>query len=426
MVHPDNLAPIAIQIDASAHCQLACPSCPTASGATRPAMGAGHLDPTAFEALLEENAALREVELSNYGEMFLNPKLSEIMRIAFEHGVVLHADNGTNLNHASEETLEALVRYRFRSLTVSIDGASPEAYSRYRIKGDFERVIENIKKINYYKRTRGSGFPLLTWQFIVFGHNEHEIEAARALAAKLGMSFRPKISWDDDFSPVRDPKLVQLQTGLPASRKAHYQATGTEYMRGICYQLWTAPVLNWDGRLMGCCRNFWGEFGGNVFTTGLTAGLAASKIPAARQALMGKTEMDASAPCATCDLYLGMQRDGNWISRAEIERAGAKPEVLISIVVDPGDSPATHVDVFAMPGHQINPLLFVRPASAQRFEIGVSYSIMGRLMPGKYTVYALPKQLDPAYRKHYPALPPATMTIQLKDRPVAQEFTIRV
>ncbi len=126
--------PVAIQIDASAHCQLACPSCPTASGATRAAMGAGHLDPAAFERLLEANPSVQEVELSNYGEMFLNPKLRELLRIAFEHRVVLHADNGTNLNHASEETLEALVRYRFRSLSVSIDGASPETYSRYRVK----------------------------------------------------------------------------------------------------------------------------------------------------------------------------------------------------------------------------------------------------------------------------------------------------
>jgi len=52
-----------IQLDASAHCQLACPSCPTASGATRAAMGAGHLDVRAFEALLDANPGLTDIEL---------------------------------------------------------------------------------------------------------------------------------------------------------------------------------------------------------------------------------------------------------------------------------------------------------------------------------------------------------------------------
>src|ERR1700735_3935103 len=94
-----------IQIDASAHCQLACPSCPTASGATAPAMRPGHLDPASFRSLLDANPHLTDVELSNYGEMFLNPKLPDLLRIAFDRGVIIHADNGVNLNHASAETL---------------------------------------------------------------------------------------------------------------------------------------------------------------------------------------------------------------------------------------------------------------------------------------------------------------------------------
>jgi len=43
-------------------------------------------------------------------------------------------------------------------------------------------------------------------------------------------------------------------------------------MRGICHQLWHAPVLNWDGRVMGCCRNFWSDFGGKRFHRWCDAG----------------------------------------------------------------------------------------------------------------------------------------------------------
>jgi hypothetical protein len=417
--------PHAIRIDASAHCQLACPSCPTTSGATKAAMSAGHLDPARFEALLDATPEIAEVELSNYGEMFLNPKLTDLLRIAFERKVVIHANNGVNFNHVSPETLEALVQYRLRSMTVSIDGVSPKTYSRYRVKGDFDRVIGHIRQLNDLKRRHRTAFPLLAWQFIVFGHNEHEIDAAKRLATELAMTFKPKISWDDEFSPVRDPQLVQLKTGLSATREEHYRSIGADYVRSICYQLWTAPVLNWDGRLLGCCRNFWGDFGANAFTEGLPAALDSPRLQNAREALMGRAPMNPEVPCATCDLYLTMQRDGKWISREELART-ANPGRITSIVMEPGDSPATHVDVFVAPGHHVNRLLLARPPQAQRVDLSRQYFTLFPLPAGDYTIYALPKQLDPTFRKQFPALPPLTVPVKIAERPWVQEFHLEL
>ena len=39
---------------------------------------------------------------------------------------------------------------------------------------------------------------------------------------------------------------------------------GAEYLEGTCDQLWSGPQINWDGKVLGCCRNFWDEFGGNA------------------------------------------------------------------------------------------------------------------------------------------------------------------
>jgi MoaA/NifB/PqqE/SkfB family radical SAM enzyme len=389
-------------------------------------MGAGHLDAGEFQVLLDRNPELLEVELSNYGEMFLNPRLQDILRIAFERNVVLHADNGVNLNHAPEETLEALVRYRFRSMTVSIDGASAESYGRYRVHGDFERVIGHIRKINEYKRRHSTAFPILSWQFIVFGHNEHEIAAAKRMAAELGMTFRPKISWDDDVSPVRNPELVRIQTGLRPTREEHYRATGTNYLRPICYQVWHSPVLNWDGRVMGCCRNFWGEFGGNAFRDGLAESLEGPGLQRARRMLMGRDEPTSGVPCTTCELYLDMKRDGNWITEKELDRAADRPGVTAGIVIEAGNSEATHADVFMAPG-SLNRLLVANPPAAQRHRIGDQQAVVFVLEPGReYTVYALPKRLDPAFRIHYPAIEPVTLSITVARRPIVQEFRVKL
>ena len=117
--------------------------------------------------------------------------------------------------------LEALVKYKVRAVLCSIDGASQETYQVYRRRGNLDTVIANIRKINHYKQLHRSGFPMLGWQFVVFGHNEHEIPVARELAKSLGMVFSTKISWDSKFSPVRDKEFVRKQTGeqaLPGGR----------------------------------------------------------------------------------------------------------------------------------------------------------------------------------------------------------------
>ena len=51
-------------------------------------------------------------------------------------------------------------------LSCSIDGASPETYRVYRVRGDFDAVIANIRTINAHKRAYGTELPRLLWQFV--------------------------------------------------------------------------------------------------------------------------------------------------------------------------------------------------------------------------------------------------------------------
>ncbi len=250
-----------IRLEASSICQLRCPSWPTWSKAIYPAVGSGFLKIGDFAKILDENRWVKDVELSNYGEIFLNPELLEIMKYAYERGVILRADNGANLNHIEDSVLEGLVRYKFRSISCSIDGVGNTSYRRYRVGGDFDTVIRNVRKINHLKEQARSEFPQLAWQFVVFGYNEREIEAARSLAGELGMLFRLKLTWDDKFSPLLDPDRVRKEIGA-ASRREFKEKHGFDYQQGICHQLWDHPQINWDGKVLGCCRNFWGDFGG--------------------------------------------------------------------------------------------------------------------------------------------------------------------
>ena len=298
-----------VRLEVSSRCQLSCPLCPTATGAVRKgSVGWGFLSLEDFVRFLAQNPAIRLVELSNYGEIFLNPQLAGILEHAHAVGVSVEADNGTNLNHASEEQLEAVVRFGLRRLVVSIDGASQETYSTYRAGGTLSRVLENVRRLNEWKARLGSDRPRMIWQFVVFGHNEHELPAARRLAAELGMVFRPKLNWDGRYSPVRDPDFVRQETGLEAfSHAAFAEKTGRRYFLG-CRELWAGPQVNWDGRLLGCCVNFWGDFG-NAFAEDLETCTNGAAYRDAKRVLLGLEKPRPGLPCLNCGIYLDEVRN---------------------------------------------------------------------------------------------------------------------
>jgi len=311
-----KILPRRIRLEASSFCQLRCPSCPTTSGAIHPAVGSGFLRFEDFRTLVDRNPALERIEISNYGEIFLNPELLRILEYADRKQLPITIENGANLNHVREELLEALVKHRVRILTCSIDGASPETYAKYRVRGDFNAVIRNVETINAHKRRYQSDLPHLIWQFVVFGHNEHEIPLARELAAKLGMEFRAKLTWDDDFSPMRDEAFIRAQTGWQAvTRDEHEQTHGEKYAAAICHQRWDDPQINWDGRVLGCCRNFWGDFGGNAFADGLVESVNSERMAHARDMLTGRKPPRDDIPCTTCEMYQAMRQHGTFIKR---------------------------------------------------------------------------------------------------------------
>lgn len=303
--------PRTLCIEACSICQLKCPSCPRSTLSFQDTIGLGFLRAKDFWRLLDQNPGIARVELSNFGEIFLNPELLEIMAVAYERRVFLTAAKGVNLNMAADQVLEGLVKYKVRHLTCSIDGASPNTYKIYRVNGSYEAVMDNLAKITYFKKKYGSPYPILSWQFVVFGHNEHELPLAREKAAALGMHFSPKLSWNEDFSPIRDPELVKSETGFRiVSRREYRRVHGLDYMQGICYNLWDEPQINWDGKVLGCCRNFWGDFGGNALEEGLLAALRHEKLAYAKAMLRGQEKPGEDIPCATCKIYLAMQASG--------------------------------------------------------------------------------------------------------------------
>jgi MoaA/NifB/PqqE/SkfB family radical SAM enzyme len=314
-----TLRPISLTIDACTNCRLRCVRCPVTARGYAPGFGKTHLTLENFKRLLDDNPQLVIVHFDSHGEMFQNPELLEIVACADQRRLPTFCSAGVHLNYATREALEGLVKYRLRSLVCSIDGATDAVYRMYRVGGDLTRVINNVRAINHFKTKYRSPYPALTWQFIVFGHNEHEIPPARALATKLGMRFVPKLNWDPDYSPIRDPEFVKAQTGWNHTTRDEFdRATGRDLARRACHSLWNSPRISADGQVTGCCRNVWSGFGGNAFHDGYVAAANGERIAFARKMLLGETPARDDIPCATCYVYARMRATGAFLKRGEI------------------------------------------------------------------------------------------------------------
>lgn len=317
----EKIMPRKIWLEASSICQLRCVQCwhSNSSSLKWSAVGIGYLKFSDFKNLVDDNPWVKEIELSNWGEIFLNPELLDIIKYAYWHDVGLTADNGVNLNDVEEEVLEGLVKYKFLSIRCSIDGASNDTYKIYRINGNYDKVIKNINIINKYKEKYQSIYPLLTWQFVLFGHNEHELAEAKNKAKELGMAFKAKVNYAPQYSPVNDSELYRREFGhLPEHE--YKQKTGEIYLGETCRQLWHSPAINWDGKILGCCINQKMGFGGNAFKDGLLKCINSRNMKYAREMLMGRKRPKNCIPCSHCEFYFKLRESGNWLQpKGEIQ-----------------------------------------------------------------------------------------------------------
>ena len=96
---PNTVQPRSIRLEASSFCQLRCPSCPTTSRAIHPAVGSGFLRLEDFRKLVDAQSMGRAIELSNYGEIFLNPHLVGILEYAYRRGVKVSAGEWCQPQH---------------------------------------------------------------------------------------------------------------------------------------------------------------------------------------------------------------------------------------------------------------------------------------------------------------------------------------
>src|SRR5262249_7912661 len=95
----------------------------------------------------------------------------------------------TNLSlPLTDQQIEDVMSSGLDYLNASIDGFTQETYQIHRVGGQLDLVKRNLERLAA-ARDRLGAKTIITYQTLVFRHNEHEIPAARAYCEKLGIRF---------------------------------------------------------------------------------------------------------------------------------------------------------------------------------------------------------------------------------------------
>jgi MoaA/NifB/PqqE/SkfB family radical SAM enzyme len=246
--------PYLLIIDPCNYCNLQCPLCPTGIGqlGREQAM----LSFEHFRQYFDPFAPyLFEAYMHNWGESLLNKQVFKMIEHAQESNV------GTNLSSnmvkTSSDDIDKLLDCGLEYLVVSLDGTSQETYVQYRVRGNYERVVENMSELLRRRQARGKKTPKVEWQFIVMKQNQHQVAEAEALSRKLGVDYMRFIPVGMPFE-FRNRKQVADQW-YPTEFEGRTFSDHTEQQFGQaakpapCFYLYRSVVVNPDGGVSPCC-----------------------------------------------------------------------------------------------------------------------------------------------------------------------------
>jgi MoaA/NifB/PqqE/SkfB family radical SAM enzyme len=277
--------PFGLVVDPSNMCRLACPGCVHSDRSELLNIfdwRKGTLPEARLSALLNQYGPYAiGVYFCNYGEPLLNLHTPQLIRLAKNY--LMWTALSTSLS-VQRFDADAYVQSGLDFMVLSIDGATQPVYERFRRNGKLDLVLDNIRKLVGAKRKAGRRTPVLSWNFLAFEHNRHEIPQARRLARSLGVNlFRVvnpfDVGWDDPQirpAPVRPgvrrfdllsmsslpenwnpfPDTVDAPTISRAFERPWSPEVPLETGNNpghTCHWLYKNMVMDATGRILPCC-----------------------------------------------------------------------------------------------------------------------------------------------------------------------------
>ena len=179
-----------LQLDHNSTCNLRCPQCArTHEGNTHPDLPLTELTVDDYKWFLNDLKNLDTVMwCGNYGEVGFSETFLDCLQYVVENtqAKCIITTNASVRSETWWKEVAKLLKGRGK-VNFSIDGLE-DTNKIYRVNSNWDRIVSNVKAFNSVGgRSR--------WDYLVFDHNEHQVDDAVELARELGFEqFQIKLT----------------------------------------------------------------------------------------------------------------------------------------------------------------------------------------------------------------------------------------
>ncbi len=200
-------------IDTTNKCPLECPFC----NRQRTDMGAKSIIRQSYDMPIENvEKLLRKADslgfCGTYSDPIYHPKFLDILRVIreYKHKSFNIHTNGTRKSLSWWKEAYSLTNKHNTTWIFGLDGTDQETANKYRVNTRYDEVF-SVMKLGASMGVK------VAWQFIVFRHNEHQIEEVKRLSQEIGVTLRLMFS-----CRFRNDKEMEESGVYPPTNEKYY------------------------------------------------------------------------------------------------------------------------------------------------------------------------------------------------------------
>jgi radical SAM protein with 4Fe4S-binding SPASM domain len=249
--------PTGLMLEPADVCNLDCTGCWTNDSAHKDRQR--YLSVKHFDKIMKDlGDYLNIIWLWGWGEPFLNENIYSMTRKARDKNIVVISSTNGNVNWDEREA-EELVKSGLSKLIFAVDGMDQKTYSKYRINGNLQKIMKNIRLITETKKRLGSSLPLINMRMLVMAHNEHQTDDFVALGKSMDadiVSFKTLCAYRKGDLNADFPRSGKyLRYDLESLRRSDIKQE--QY---YCYRPWRRLEIFADGAVTPCEFDFEREY----------------------------------------------------------------------------------------------------------------------------------------------------------------------
>jgi len=328
------VSPTLLDAEPTNHCNQKCPGCATGDGTlSRPT---GMMKSDTFDKILEDlGGSINFTDLYCMGEPFLSKNIYRFIAVAKERGIFVNIDtNGILID--PDKLLDAgldLVNFH-------ISGTTQEIHEEYRVGGDLENILGNVRKLVEARGQRQDSVTKIRLGMIVFKQNEHQIQEFFAIAKELQVDESYLI---EGSIPNSNLDAMQGMLTTIEELQVYEQATLTKgslrrVNRSKCSWPWHGTSISWNGDVHPCCHDYHDQHKlGNIFEEKFAEIWNGRPAQEFRQRLLDADDIPMCRQCPGYGIGRSVEKltdspteEGEWTTNAELPLALNQQETTIT------------------------------------------------------------------------------------------------